>query len=416
VTGPTGPDGPTWGVSMAVQHFDGAGSIPTIADFDWTSSPAMRADLWSAWDGLRTEHRFFRADFGPDPIWVLTRYEDIHEAFQTPDLFSNEAVQVNDVVGAHKWIPLELDPPEHGKYRQLLTPWFTPNAATELAPRVRAWCRELIAGFADRGRCEFVGEFASLFPTTIFMGLMGLPTERAPELLGWIDRMMHTPADADPDGAIRGAAAADVMVMLGELLAARRAEPRDDLMTTIAHGEVDGAPLSDAEALEMSFLLYMAGLDTVAGALGTFFLHLARNPADRRRIVAEPNIVPVAVEELLRGYSIVTTGRLVTRDVEWHGCPMHRGDRVLLPTPSANRDPGEFDDPERIDFDRARNRHFAFGAGPHRCLGSHLARVELAIALEEWHARIPDYAVAEGASIELHAGGVAGLDALPLVW
>ena len=391
-------------------------AVPTVEGFDYESYPPLLADLWDGWDRFRDEHRVFRADFGPDPIWVFTRYEDVHEALQTPALFSNEAVQITHNVGEHRWIPLELDPPEHTKYRQLLTPWFTPQAVAVLEPKIRGWCSELIDGFAGRGRVEFVGEFASLYPTTIFMGLMGLPTERAGELLGWIHQMMHTLPEDDPDGGIRRAVTTEVMGMLGGLLVERRARPADDLMTTIAHGTVDGEPIPDAEALEMSFLLYMAGLDTVAGALGAIFQHLARNADDRRRVAADRKIVPAAVEELLRAYSIVTTGRLVTGDMEWLGCPMRKGDRVLLSTPSANRDPGEFDDPDRIDFDRARNRHIAFGAGPHRCLGSHLARAELTIALEEWHDRIPEYSIEDGATIELHSGGVAGFDHLPLVW
>jgi cytochrome P450 len=392
------------------------GSIPLIEGFDYESYPALRTDLWRGWDEIRRDHRFFRADFGPDPVWVLTRYEDVHEAFQSPDLFSNEAVQVKHAVGEHHWIPLELDPPEHGKFRQLLTPWFAPGAVRALEPRIREWCGELIDRFAARGSCEFVGEFAQLYPTTIFMGIMGLPTERAGQLLDWAHRLMHTPPEQDPDGSLRGEMTSNVMAMLGGVLESRRAEPRDDLVTTIVQAEVDGAPVPEAQALEMCFLLYMAGLDTVAGALGAFFRHLARTPADQQRVRAEPSVVSSAVEELLRAYSIVTTGRLVSRDVEWHGCPMHRGDRVLLPTPSANRDPAEFERPTDVELDRSQNRHLAFGAGPHRCLGSYLARAELVAAIEEWHRRIPEYSIADESQIESHLGGVAGFDRLPLVW
>jgi cytochrome P450 len=393
-----------------------AGSVPTLLDFDFTSDEQLLDDLWSRWDELRDGYRFFRADFGPDPIWVMTRYEDIHEALHDPGLFSSAAVSVIDPVGAHRWNPEELDPPEHGKYRQLLTPFFSPGAVKQLEPRIRQWCRDLVDGFAGEGRCDFVDGFARLFPTIIFMGLMGLPVERAEAMLDWAHELMHTQPGDDADGLIRGGATQNIMGLLMGLVADRRQEPRDDLVSTLVQAHIDGEPIADGELLQMLFLLYMAGLDTVAGELGAMFRHLAQHPDDRRRIADDPATIPLAVEELLRAYSIVSTGRLVTRDVDWHGCPMKQGHRVLLPTPAADRDPAEFPDAATVRLDRTHNRHMAFGAGPHRCLGSYLARAELTIALEEWHTRIPDYRIEDPSLVRLHSGGVAGFDHLPLVW
>jgi len=386
-------------------------------DFDHSTDEGLLERMWHRWDELRDQSRFIKTTVaGPDDVWVMTRFEDVHAALRDHELFSNVSVTVENEVGAHRFIPEELDPPEHGKYRQLLTPWFAPAAVDAMEARVRSWCVELIERFAADGRCDVATDFARLFPTTIFMEMMGLPVERSAEMVRWAETMMHTRAADDPDGTLRQEAVAGVMEILGGLLAERRAEPRDDLISALIAAEIDGQPMDELDLLQMSILLYMAGLDTVAGELSAFFHHLATHPADRRRIVADPAVIPVAVEELLRAYSIVSTGRVVTRDVDWRGCPMRAGDRVLLPTGAANRDPLAFPDATEVAIDRARNRHVAFGAGPHRCAGSNLARMELAIALEEWHARIPDYRLDTAEPLRFHSGGVAGFSRLPLVW
>ena len=386
-------------------------------DFDHNTDEALLDHMWRRWDELREQSRFIKTtNVGPDDVWVMTYFDDVHEALRDYELFSNVSVTINEEVGAHRFIPEELDPPEHGKYRQILTPWFAPAAVDAMEGRVRSLCVELIERFAADGRCDVATDFARVFPTTIFMEIMGLPVERSEQLVQWAETMMHTPAEEDPDGAVRMQAAMEVMGMLGQLAAERRAEPRDDLISALIAAEIDGEPMGEQELLQMSILLYMAGLDTVAGELSAFFHHLATPPEDRRRIVDEPAAIPNAVEELLRAYSIVSPGRVVTRDVEWNGCPMKAGDRVLLPTGAANRDPLAFPDATAVDIDRAKNRHVAFGAGPHRCVGSNLARMELVIAMEEWHARIPDYRIDTTEPLRFHSGGVAGFTRLPLVW
>jgi cytochrome P450 len=390
-------------------------SVPQL-EFDLRSNPDLWSDPWGSWDPLREAHPFFLASGGPDRIWVATRYDAIHEALQHPELFSSRSVTPYEAVDAHRWIPEELDPPEHTAYRQLLTPFFTPGKVKEMTPRIRSWCVELIDGFAGDGHCELIGQFARRYPTYIFMGIMGLPEQEADMLLDWADRLLHTSGADDPDGSIRGGAAVTISEYLTSLIAARRAEPRDDLVTFLTQAEIDGAPIPEQELLEACFLLYMGGLDTVAGELGCFFRHLAEHPEHRAQLVSEPALVPAAVEEMLRYYSIVMTGRVVTTDVEFHGCPMRAGDRLQMPLASAGRDQREFPGESEVDFQREINRHMAFGAGPHRCLGSHLARAELAIALEEWHTRIPSYRLADPDTIRVHAGGVAGYDRLDLVW
>jgi cytochrome P450 len=203
---------------------------------------------------------------------------------------------------------------------------------------------------------------------------------------------------------------------MNTVLDERRAARRDDIVSYLLDIEIDGRALDDTELQQICTLLYAAGLDTVAGELGYMFLHLATHPDDRRLVTEEPSRIPAFVEETLRVYSIVTTNRIVTRDAEFAGCPMKAGDRVLLSIPAADRDPLEFSDAATFDMNRAGNRHIAFAAGPHRCLGSHLARLELQIAVEEWHRRIPEYSLGDDAEVTFHIGGVAGVDTLPLEW
>jgi cytochrome P450 len=206
-----------------------------------------------------------------------------------------------------------------------------------------------------------------------------------------------------------------VAEFMERVLVERRAERQDDIMSYLLDAEIDGRALTDEELRQICFLLYAAGLDTVANALGFTFLHLARNPDDRRRLIDEPELIPEFIEEMLRYYGVVAPGRIVTRDVDYAGCPMKAGDRIICSIPAANRDPREFSDADTFRLDRTPNRHLAFAAGPHRCLGSHLARIELRVALEEWHARIPEYALADEDAVSYKLG-LIGVERLPLRW
>lgn len=396
-----------------------APEIPLRSKFNHEHDPEVVAHHPEIWDEFRREGRAFRSDAAPGDwtVWYLTGFEDNREAFQHPELFSNRIIMAFLPESEQMpWIPITMDPPEHTKYRRLLNTWFTPANARQMTSQIRARCVELIEGFQANGRCDFVPEFARLFPTTVFMKMMGLPVAEAPTFLGWIERMMHETDATDPDSKIRNETRVAVIQYLMGLIAARKAKPEDDIVSYMIAADFEGRKLVDEELMGISFLLYMAGLDTVAGMLSYIFRHLAER-ADHRRFLREhPEKIPDAVEEFLRYYAIVITSRFVTRDVEFAGCPMRAGDRVVLATPAPSRDPEGFPNAEEFVIDRRENRHLAFGAGPHRCLGSHLARVELAVAIEEWLRRIPDYRIADGAKIVQHIGGVAGLDTLPLVW
>jgi cytochrome P450 len=410
-----------------------ARDAPVVVDRgSWTyaDDPDLVADPWTTWDRLREESRAFVASTAAADwdVWTLLRYDDVHAALRDPELFSSRSVlhvyqgpkliDPAEADAVRGMIPEELDPPEHTKYRQLLTPLFAPQVIETLEPMIRAWCIELIEGFAARGYCDLNREFARQYPTMIFLRLMGLPE-------GGVGNFLDTVQDRIRDAALMGISEQESMTTgyimatmehMNTVLDERRAERQDDIVSYLLDVEVDGRPLDDTELQQICTLLYAAGLDTVAGELGYMFLHLANRPDHRRLVREQPEIIPAFVEETLRMYSIVTTNRIVTRDVEFAGCPMKAGDRVLLSMPAADRDPLQFPDADTFDVSRASNRHLAFAAGPHRCLGSHLARLELAIALEEWHLRIPDYTLAPGADVTFHIGGVAGVDTLPLEW
>ena len=389
---------------------------PILPGYDHADAPELIADPFGEWDRLRREHGAFGSDKNPTrTVWFLLRHDDIHKALQDPALFSSRSV-IPFTDEDHRWIPEELDPPEHTKYRQLLNPHFSPGRVAALEPDIRAFCIELVDALAPKGSCDLLGDFARLFPTTIFMRLMGLPVDEAEQLLRWAGELMHTKPQDDADGAIRGGAMMAIVEFLGGIIAARQAEPRDDLVSHLVAGQVDGRPLTTEELLETCFLLYMAGLDTVAGMLTYIFRHLAEHPEHQELVRSDKSAIEPFIEECLRMYAIVTTSRVVTRDLDFAGCPMKAGDRIVTPTASANRDPQAFVNGEEFDATRSPNRHIAFGAGPHRCVGSHLARLELRIAVEEWHRRIPAYRIVEGAEIDQHVGGVAGMDALPLTW
>ncbi|RAY12612.1 cytochrome P450 [Actinomadura craniellae] len=387
--------------------------IPTI-DFTPVSGEQAAGTSHANLDELRERHAAFRSDAGQG-FWVLTRHDAILAAYQDPELFSSRAITVLDADPPYQWIPVMLDPPEHTTWRRLLRPLFTPARATAMSDQIRRRCARLVDELAERGSCDFVTDFARVFPTTIFLETMGLPTERLQEFLGWEYTILHQPPSPQWLDA-RRAAMGEVAACFTELIAERRRAPQDDIVSAALDFEIDGRPVTDQELLSLCVLLFLAGLDTVTAALSYSFWHLARHDADRARIAADPGVVPAAVEELLRAHSLVLPGRKVTRDVEFHGCPMKAGDMVLLPISSATRDPRAFPDPQAVDFDRSPNKHIAFGAGPHRCLGSHLARQELQIALQEWHARIPDYRIPDGAPVTEHSGQVIGLDTLPLTW
>lgn len=388
------------------------GESELIAGFDHGTDAALAADPFREWSRLRDEMGVFRSDIveGAD-LWYVLRHDDVHTVMRDPATFSSCSA---DYRGGshHRMIPVELDPPEHTAYRQLLAARFSPGSISALEPRIRQRCVDLIESFIGNGVCDFTNDFAFRFPTAIFLEMMGLDVARTDEFVASAKQLLDPTADEER----RGTAAFEIVGHVVSGIEAHRAETRDDLLGVLVAATVDGEPLSDADLIGYAFVLYMAGLDTVANVLSYSFRHLASDESLRHELTEDPARWPTAVEEMLRYFAIVSVARTVTTDTTFRGCPMRAGDRVVVSTAAAGRDSDAFVDADRFDPNREANRHLTFGAGPHRCLGSHLARLELRVAMEEWHRRIPDYTIVPGSTIVEHVGPVAGLDRLPLVW
>lgn len=402
-----------------------AGTIPDhvpphlVSDFNFYRSPGMvptpmgdpQAALSDLFDGPPV---FFSADNtrNGEGTWVVVRAEDQRKVLQDGVTFSSHRAIFSSALG-ETWplIPLEIDPPEHAKWRSLLNPLLSPRRVVAMEPIVRQCAADLIEQIKARGTsCDVINEFCFPFAVSIFLQFLGLSNERLHEFVGWAMDLLHSTPEK------RTQAARTVIAFLDDLQAQRRAEPTGDFMSFVTQAEVDGRRLTEHEVRSMSVLLFIAGLDTVAAALAFDFYYLARNPADQALMRAEPSRLVLAVEELLRAYPTVTPVRRATVDVELSGAPIRKGDLVACPAMTANRDPAEFDDPDRIDLTREDNRHVAFAYGVHRCLGSHLARREVVIGLEEFLARIPDFRIKDGTVPVTHGGFVFGVKDLYLQW
>ena len=279
-------------------------------------------------------------------------------------------------------------------------------------PLTRELCRRLLDGFADAGHADAAADYAQQIPVRVIAHILGVSPDLSDTFTGWVRDVLEFADDAER----RQHGAEGLLNYFVGQLEERRANPGDDLLSELLTTEVDGAPVDDGIVLGMAALALIAGVDTTWSAIGSSLWHLATHPEDRKRLVAEPELMPTAIEELLRAYSPVTMAREVTEDIVYAGCPMKAGDKVLMNFPAANRDPEAFEHPEVVQLDRAHNRHVAFGSGIHRCAGSNLARMELQVALEEWLARIPDFSLAEGAEVTWAGGQVRGPRICPVVF
>lgn len=381
-------------------------------------SPHERRPIgeWAAFfDQLRADAPVVRNTFA-NGYYVLTRYEDILGAYQDPETFSTEAVTVFEPDPSYQWIPHMIGGDEHRQWRRALGPYFSPKAISQLDDRIRGWAAELLDSLVPRGECDVIADFSFYYPTTIFLGLMGLPAAHLDQFMAWEADILHS-RGATPEEITtnRMAAMAAVFSYFRSVISDRRAHPGDDLISHAIGFQVDGRPVTDDEVTSYCFFMFMAGLDTVAAAFGYALYHFATHPDDRRRIVADPALIPAAIEEILRVYAFTIPARKVKKDIEVAGCPIAAGSMVQLPIRAATRDESAFAGGAEVRIDRTPNNHIAFGAGPHRCLGSHLARHELVIALEEWHQRIPDYRLADSAVI-FEVGRSSGPDSVPLRW
>lgn len=350
---------------------------------------------------------------------VLSRYEDVSWALRHPEIFSSE-MDIHLALGTERpMIPQQIDPPKQTRYRKILDVLFSRKRMQELDPDVRRDANALIDQFIDDGECEFDRAFAVPLPCRVFLRLMGLPQEDLPLFLELKDGIIRPPVPPDDLVAAyehRSKTGKRIYAYFERMIAERRAAPKDDMLTYFTQVERDGNKLSQEEILDICFLFLLGGLDTVTATLGCSIAYLAANPEQRQRLVRDATLIPAAVEELLRWETPVTmVPRVLKQNVTIGGLELQAGTLVNLLIGAADIDETEFTDPMRVDFDRERNRHLAFGGGPHRCLGSHLARMELRAALEEWHKRIPHYSIKAG-EVPRVSPGIREVRYLPLVW
>ena len=345
--------------------------------------------------------------------WQLIKHEDALFALRHPEYFSNEGATPfpRDPNDYFYFIPIEIDPPQHRKYRNIVDPLFSPQGVLKLEGLIRQQARDLLDQFADKGECEFTTAFGRPLPVSVFLDIMGLPQNMRDTFVQWAVDLLH-----GQDRETMGKAMKLISAYIKQAIAEKRANPDDGVVSRIVHAAPDGVKLSEKEIFGFVIFLFIGGLDTVFATLNNIWLWLAQNPERCQEIINRPNDINAIVEELLRRWSVTFSGRVVAKDVEMRGVRMKAGDRVTSILPACNFDPDVFPDPLKVDFDRPRKTILAFTVGVHSCMGGHLARLEVKIALQEWLRRIPKFSVKPGAKIEYRPGGVVGPKYLPLVW
>lgn len=348
---------------------------------------------------------------GGTPAWVVRRTEDLRAIYFDTEHFSNKGYAPFPKAINASWsiLPTEFDPPQHQLYRSMVNPVFTPRAMEKLEGKIHGYAREYIASFRDKGACEFMADFAFEFPIKVFTELMGLPQDRTKQFLEWEMNMLH-----NHDMSKIAAATQSVVDYLYEEIEDRRRNPADDLITYGVNAKIEGRSLTEDELIGFCFNLFIGGLDTVSTHIGLQFQHLAEHPADQQQLRANPDLIPDAVEELMRAYPAVSTFRNCVKECEIKGVKFMPGDMVLMSTTLAGLDPQEFENPHEVRFDR-KPRHVSFAYGPHICVGMHLARREMRIAMKEFLAGVPQFKLPDGYKVQSHLGMIQPVE-LPLQW
>lgn len=388
-------------------------------DFDHTD-PGWVKDPYPIWEELRTECPVAHSDrYGG--VWLPVRHEDVAAVAYDTEHFTSRSVVVSELRPGPEDLPAPIgvappitsDPPFHQIARRLLLPAFAPKPIQALEPYTRELCRGLLDAIAGQTHVDAAVDYAQHIPVMVIAKMLGFPQEDADIFRKFIHQILEEvdkPAEERRAQQQQGELDAYLEARINEHLE----HPQDDLTTFLLEAEIDGEKLQPDHVAGTMVLLMAAGIDTTWSAIGASLWHLAQHPEDRKRLVAEPELLPFAIEEFLRAYAPVTMARLVAKDFEFQGCPMHEGDWLLLPFPAANRDPEAFPDADQVVIDRVENRHAAFGLGIHRCLGSNLARMELTVAVDEWLKRFPDFELTEPEAVTWSAGQVRGPRSIPV--
>ncbi|WP_329429791.1 cytochrome P450 [Streptosporangium sp. NBC_01495] len=384
-------------------------------DFSHTE-PEWAADPYPIQDDLRQRCPIAHTDrFGGG--WLPTRYEDVAAIAYDTERFSSRSIIMSnfrpprEVAPVGGTPPISSDPPFHHDARKLLLPMFTKTVVARQEQATRAFCHSLIDALEGQDVVDAARDYAQHIPMRVIGDMLGFPPEDGPQFREFVENALEG-VNLPPEERIPR-----MEKLFNYLLAQIRDHvdnPRDDLTTYLVNAELYGQKLESLHVAGTMALLLIAGIDTTWSAIGASLWHLAKTPADRERLVAEPALLPTAMEEFLRAYAPVTMARLVKEDMHWNGVDMKADDWILLSFPAANRDQAQFDRADEVVIDREVNRHAAFGLGIHRCVGSHLARMELQVALEVWLERIPDFSLDDPAAVTWATGQVRGPRTLPL--
>jgi cytochrome P450 len=384
-------------------------------DFDHFD-PEWVADPYPIWADLRERCPVAHTD-RYHGVYLPTRHEDISAIAHDPARFSSRSVVVNDLaveeLGGFTMPPITTDPPDHNTQRRVMLPAFSPRATEQWRPVTRQICLDLLDRFAGTGACDGSDDYAKHVPVLVIARMIGIPESDADRFRQWVHDLLEVgPFDID----VARRVTREMFDYFDVVIEEHRARPQEDLTSFLLAAQMDGEPLDDRQISGGLYLLLLAGIDTTWNTIGAALWHLARNPADRRRLATDPAVMDMAVEEFLRYYAPVSVARIITEEVELAGTTLCPGQRVLLPFPAGNRDPEFLPDAEDFVIDRQVNRHSAFGLGIHRCLGSNLARMEIKVALEEWMARIPEFELVDADAVTWSPGQLRGPRRLPLRW
>ena len=358
--------------------------------------------------------------------WLPTRYEHLQKMVKmvpalssasplvvppSPEMIEILEAETEKHGETSRTPPITSDPPRHRPYRRIIMPLFSPHAVEKHIPYTRDLCNGLIDGFIGEGRADAAADYAEQITPRVIAHILGIDPGRADEFVTWVRGVLEFGL-TEPEQMVEYRTR--IRAFFQEMVTERRETPRGDAISMLIASEAEGEKLTDYRILGMCTLLLIAGIDTTWSAISSSLLHFATHPADRARLRAEPELLPTAVEELLRFYAPVTMGRIVTEPVEIDGAEMQEGDRVLLNFPGANRDPEAFERAEEVVLDRERNRHMAFGLGIHRCAGSNLARMEMQVALRTWFDRIGEFELADADAVTWAGGQVRGPRSVPV--
>jgi cytochrome P450 len=401
--------------SNIVSHVDESG-CPVLDLMNFSAEVA--ADPHPLYSAMREQCPVVGVPFSDTQAsFIISRHEDVQFALRNPEIFSSEGAV--DIGQERPLIPLQIDPPEHVKWRRLMDPFLAPKQVAPLEDDFRKLTNELIDAFIADGRVDFHEQFSVLLPCTMFLRLLGLPVDEMETFVRWKDNIIRPTVefgDVEAAAVIRRETGQEMYAYFTRVIEERKAAPTDDLLTRLIDGEVDGRPVTANELLDIMFLFLLGGLDTVTATLDCTMAYLASHPDRRAQLVENLELMNPAVEEFLRFHSpVMGIMRTVAQPVEMNGVQMQPGDNLMVMIGSANADEEVFPDPDDVLYEREDNKHFAFGGGPHRCLGSHFARLELRVALEEWHRRIPEYRLPDGADPSFSFGIRESAD-LKLEW